>query len=66
MTPEQKARELVDRFERLLGPNTGIIASEICCDEIMQQNEKIKEQNHIWWRDEKEYWESVKQHIQSL
>jgi hypothetical protein len=37
MTPEQKAIQLVIRFERSLGPNTGVIAAEICVEEIRQE-----------------------------
>lgn len=59
MTPEEKAKQLVDRFEKALGSNTGIVAAEICVDEVLDTY-------HSNLNPEVKYWEQVKQYIQLL
>lgn len=61
MTPEEKAKELVERFEKSLGPNTGIVAAEICVNELLQD----KWERHNIGRPTI-FWEQVKEQLQKL
>lgn len=48
----QKARELVDTFEKALGPHTGIVAAEICVKELI-------EFSSTYFGAAEQYWENV-------
>jgi hypothetical protein len=70
MTIEEKAKELVEKFEIALGPNTGIVAAEICCDEVLNAFERydndINRYEPCRPLESYDYWKQVKNNIQSL
>lgn len=65
MRPEEKAKDLVARFEKALGPHTGAVAAEICVDEIL-------EAMHADWTAEQNldreyaYWNAAREYIKLL
>jgi hypothetical protein len=64
MTPKEKAKELIDKYEFVYIQNyTSMFEVKECAliavDEILKRNEPI--QGHFW-----DYWEQVKQEIIKL
>jgi len=64
MTPKEKAKELIDKYEFVYIQNyTSMFEVKQCAliavDEILKRNEPI--QGHFW-----DYWEQVKQEIIKL
>lgn len=66
MTPEEKAKELIDKFERYLGGNNGIIAAELCCDEVIAEIEDLQQNCVLEFPMALAYWQQVKEAIQKL
>jgi hypothetical protein len=64
MTPKEKAKELIDKYEFVYIQNyTSMFEVKQCAliavDEILKRNEPI--QGHFW-----DYWEEVKHEINNL
>lgn len=55
---QQKARELIDKFEKSCGPNLGIIAAEICVREILDFASN-------YFGDGESYWQKVLDEIEN-
>lgn len=79
MTPKEKAKKLVDKFEKILYPNEFatdekyvkcVECALICVDEIIKSFEFCGLQEDEWDIDFpftiKEYWQEVKQEIEKL
>jgi len=64
MTPQEKSRELVDKFT-LVGlqqRNEGIQCAKIAVDEIIKDNPNIYDSDRLNYK----YWNEVKQEIEKL
>lgn len=75
MKPTEKAKSLVEKFERSLGPNAGVVAAELCCDEIISSYQQtIKDKDlyahqpsiELSAKDTIRFWQQVKEEIQKL
>jgi hypothetical protein len=69
MTPEDKAKELIGKMEGgcCRCPNDAKEAALTCCDEIIGAIYPfIHEESSAPYFEQLEYWQQVKQHIQSL
>jgi hypothetical protein len=56
---QQKAKELIEKFEKSCGPHLGVIAAEICVQEILDFASN-------YFGDAEIYWQKVLDEIQSV
>lgn len=76
MSPEEKATKLVGKYVNELSyvadnvhriNNSAKSCAIICCDEIIElMEEDAVNWEYSTWGEHMKYWQSVKQHIQSL